>query len=156
MASAAASGRVGRARRSGREPGAEVRVDLELELGGQRGRVVELREGGALVEIGSVRTEIPYGSDVRIDGRVTRLTAPSAQGGDGAPSALEAALRAWRAQRAAAQHVPAYVVMHDAHLRAVAEQAPSTMAELARCPGMGPVRLDRYGDEILAVIEGHG
>lgn len=67
--------------------------------------------------------------------------------------AIERALRTWRADTARSEKVPAYVVLHDAELRGVAERAPSTMVELGRCPGVGPIRLARYGDEILAVIE---
>jgi DNA helicase-2/ATP-dependent DNA helicase PcrA len=49
--------------------------------------------------------------------------------------------------------VPAYVVLNDRELAAVAEQAPTTMVELAACKGMGPIRLERWGDDILAVVE---
>jgi DNA helicase-2/ATP-dependent DNA helicase PcrA len=62
------------------------------------------------------------------------------------------ALRAWRTEQARREKMPPYVVMSDAHLRAIAERAPTTLVALARCPGIGPVKLERYGDEILAVL----
>jgi ribonuclease D len=44
------------------------------------------------------------------------------------------------------------VVLNDQELTGIATRAPGTLAELAGCRGMGPIRLERWGDEILAVI----
>ena len=79
-----------------------------------------------------------------------RLAAPSAGPED--PPLLEA-LQAWRRDRARADGVPAYVVAHDATLLAIAEDRPGTLAALRRVKGMGPAKLESYGEEILAVIE---
>ena len=49
--------------------------------------------------------------------------------------------------------MPAYVVVHDRHLRSIALSRPATPAELVACDGIGPAKLERYGDELLAVIE---
>jgi DNA helicase-2/ATP-dependent DNA helicase PcrA len=62
------------------------------------------------------------------------------------------ALREWRRQRAREDGVPAYVILHDRHLDGVARRAPTTLDELAACDGIGPTKLDRYGDDILAVL----
>jgi superfamily II DNA helicase RecQ len=64
-------------------------------------------------------------------------------------------LRAWRSARARADDVPAYVVAHDALLAAIVEQRPGSIAALRRVKGMGPAKLDRYGDEILAILARH-
>ena len=66
----------------------------------------------------------------------------------------EAALRAWRSSVARSDGVPAYVVLNDRELVGIAERDPGTLAELGRCKGMGPIRLERWGDEILAVLDG--
>ena len=66
----------------------------------------------------------------------------------------EAALRAWRSSVARKDGVPAYVVLNDKELVGIAERNPATLADLGRCRGMGPIRLERWGDEILAVLEG--
>jgi superfamily II DNA helicase RecQ len=71
-------------------------------------------------------------------------------------AAIERALRAWRSAKAKAEKVPAYVILNDADLLGVAERAPASLAELGRCHGVGPLRLERYGDELLAVIDGVG
>ena len=62
------------------------------------------------------------------------------------------ALREWRLERAKADEVPAYVVFHNATLAEIAERQPSTLAELALVPGVGPAKLERYGDDILAAL----
>jgi DNA helicase-2/ATP-dependent DNA helicase PcrA len=61
-------------------------------------------------------------------------------------------LKAWRIQRSTADKVPAYVVLSDTHLAGIATAGPETLEDLARCPGIGPTKLERYGDEILAVV----
>lgn len=66
---------------------------------------------------------------------------------------LMAALRAWRLERARAEEVPAYVVAHDATLEAISEARPTSIPALRRVKGMGQARIDRYGDEIIAVVE---
>ena len=63
-------------------------------------------------------------------------------------------LRAWRRKQAEAQSVPAYVVFSDATLVAIADRAPADEAELAKVPGVGPTKLQRYADAVLAVLAG--
>ncbi len=62
------------------------------------------------------------------------------------------ALQRWRRERSKADGVPAYVVAHDAMLAAIADQRPRTIAALRRVKGMGPVKLETYGPEILAIV----
>ncbi|HEX2766803.1 MAG TPA: ATP-dependent DNA helicase UvrD2 [Candidatus Limnocylindria bacterium] len=61
-------------------------------------------------------------------------------------------LAEWRRDRARRDGVPAYVVAHDAHLRAIAAARPRTVEALLSIPGMGPVKVERYGEEILAAL----
>jgi ATP-dependent DNA helicase RecQ len=61
-------------------------------------------------------------------------------------------LRAWRAATAKEQGVPAYVIFHDATLRQIATDAPSTLAELATVNGVGEAKLARYGQQILDTL----
>jgi DNA helicase-2/ATP-dependent DNA helicase PcrA len=62
-------------------------------------------------------------------------------------------LRDWRRETSSRQKVPAYVVLSDADLEGIAARRPTTLKELARCRGIGPLKLEKYGDEILAVTE---
>jgi ATP-dependent DNA helicase RecQ len=63
------------------------------------------------------------------------------------------ALRALRAQLAREQSVPAYVIFHDATLRAIAERRPRSLAELGTVTGVGSAKLERYGAQVLATLE---
>ncbi|MFW5416571.1 ATP-dependent DNA helicase UvrD2 [Nocardiopsis sp. CNT-189] len=63
-------------------------------------------------------------------------------------------LREWRKATAAAQKVPAYVVFTDATLQAVAEHVPGSTAQLSRISGVGAVKLERYGEAVLALCAG--
>ncbi len=56
----------------------------------------------------------------------------------------------------ASDHVPAYIVLSDAHLEGIADREPESLADLARCAGIGPTKLERYGDEIVAVDRRRG
>jgi len=63
-------------------------------------------------------------------------------------------LRDWRLERAKADNVPPYVVFHDSVLQAIAAARPASLGELAQISGVGPAKLERYGEEVLALVEG--
>jgi ATP-dependent DNA helicase UvrD/PcrA len=48
---------------------------------------------------------------------------------------------------------PAFTVVSDQVLRDIARCRPTTLADLGEIKGMGPVKLERYGNAILAVVE---
>lgn len=62
------------------------------------------------------------------------------------------ALRAWRAEQAREQGVPAYIVFGDATLRALADKRPRTSDDLSGITGIGAKKREAYGDAVLAVI----
>ncbi|MDQ4059035.1 MAG: ATP-dependent DNA helicase UvrD2 [Actinomycetota bacterium] len=64
------------------------------------------------------------------------------------------ALKRWRLQRSRNDSVPAYVVFHDSTLEAIAAARPESLVELSEVAGVGPTKLDRYGDEILETLSG--
>jgi DNA helicase-2/ATP-dependent DNA helicase PcrA len=61
-------------------------------------------------------------------------------------------LRAWRLERARSEGVPAYVVFPDRTIEEIVRLQPATLAELARIPGLGSTRLERFGEELLQVV----
>jgi DNA helicase-2/ATP-dependent DNA helicase PcrA len=67
---------------------------------------------------------------------------------------LHERLRQWRQAVAAAQSVPPYVVFTDATLVALAERQPRQGADLLGIAGIGPHKLTRYGDAVLALVAG--
>ena len=69
--------------------------------------------------------------------------------------ALFQALRARRLALAKKQGVPPYVIFHDRTLIEMAQTKPRRLHELARITGVGEAKLDRYGEDFLAVIAAH-
>ena len=80
-----------------------------------------------------------------------RSAAPAAEDAE-----LFGRLRAWRKAQAEVQRVPPYVVFSDATLVAIADARPDSRGALARISGIGPTKLDRYAEPVLAVIGGAG
>ncbi|GAA1704882.1 DNA helicase RecQ [Microbacterium sediminicola] len=81
----------------------------------------------------------------------TRRTATSDAVAEGDREMFEA-LRAWRAEAAREQGVPAYVVFGDTTLRALAELRPASAEQLDGITGIGAKKKGAYGAAVLAVI----
>lgn len=77
---------------------------------------------------------------------------PRAQLTEAAQEAVYDALVAWRRATAADIAKPAYVVLSNATIAAIAVRRPTTLVDLARVPGIGPAKLELYGDELLALL----
>jgi ATP-dependent DNA helicase RecQ len=65
---------------------------------------------------------------------------------------LVEALRTWRREQASQQGVPPYVVFHDRTLLELVQRRPASLAELAGVSGIGAAKLERYGEDLLAVL----
>jgi DNA helicase-2/ATP-dependent DNA helicase PcrA len=61
-------------------------------------------------------------------------------------------LKRWRLETAKAEERPAYVIFHNSTLAEIVRRSPRSREELAAVPGVGPAKLDRYGDDLLAVL----
>ena len=61
-------------------------------------------------------------------------------------------LKRWRLETAQAEARPAYVIFHNSTLAEIVRRGPRSREELAAVPGVGPAKLERYGDELLAVL----
>ncbi|PZR54995.1 ATP-dependent DNA helicase [Xylanimonas oleitrophica] len=66
--------------------------------------------------------------------------------------ALFDALREWRRSVAQETDKPAYTVLSDATLAAIAEIRPTSTMQLARVNGIGPAKIDKYGESVLAIV----
>ncbi|NCD23809.1 MAG: hypothetical protein EOL90_12870, partial [Spartobacteria bacterium] len=66
------------------------------------------------------------------------------------------ALRAWRAEQAAAKKLPAYCIFSQKALCALAAAAPKTPTELAGIHGIGPKKLEQYGATLLDLVRQNG
>jgi DNA helicase-2/ATP-dependent DNA helicase PcrA len=69
-------------------------------------------------------------------------------------SELFSRLRDWRLAVSREQSVPAYVIFSDATLQAIADARPVSPGELAAIPGVGAVKLDRYGAAVIQLCAG--
>jgi DNA helicase-2/ATP-dependent DNA helicase PcrA len=65
------------------------------------------------------------------------------------------ALVTWRGELARAAAVPAYVILDNKALRSVASTRPRSSDALLELPGIGPVKLERYGAALLEVVGRH-
>ncbi|MFZ0013433.1 MAG: ATP-dependent DNA helicase UvrD2 [Acidimicrobiia bacterium] len=119
--------------------------------GGFMATVVEILTTGVLVEVtdSGATMAIPWGERVVKSGRADRLVPGSgtAVGGD-----LLQRLKAWRLDQARSQGVPAYVVFSDKTLEALAALRPTTQGALLGVPGIGPAKLEAYGDDLLDLL----
>ncbi len=90
----------------------------------------------------------------QVEPRRAAKASSSAAGADVAPQdrALFDELRSLRRQLAADAGVPPYIVFADATLRAMAARRPQSMADMARIPGVGAVKLESWGPAFLAAI----
>jgi ATP-dependent DNA helicase RecQ len=78
-------------------------------------------------------------------------------GDDGTPLSLAErdcldALKAWRAGVAKEHNLPAYVIFHDATLRAIAQRRPTDVADLDGISGIGHKKRAAYGDAVIQVV----
>ncbi len=126
-------------------------VGLEVDHGGHRGPVVAIDGEGVLIEIGQVRMRVPFGSMVRAGARSARLVPEPPS--EAVVARVRDALRAWRLEKSRELGKPAFVVFSDATLDGIATTVPQSMAGLAKVKGIGPAKLDAYGDEILAILD---
>jgi DNA helicase-2/ATP-dependent DNA helicase PcrA len=119
-------------------------------LGGYEGEISAVDEEGVRLSLeGGGSFFVRFGERVTHEGVVLTLAGPPSPVADQARDSL----RAWRLERSRADAVPAYVVLSDKHLDGIAERHPTSMAQLRACPGIGPAKLESYGEEILEVLE---
>ena len=90
--------------------------------------------------------------DGRARVQAARAGRPSGVAGANADPQVLEALKTWRARTARATCVPAFVVFHDVTLAALARAKPRDHRALLALPGVGPVKAERYGDAVLAVV----
>ncbi|WP_213455409.1 DNA helicase RecQ [Rhizomonospora bruguierae] len=143
-------------------------IGAELREAEWRGVIRQLLAQGLLAVEGDYGTLVLTESSGEVLGRrrqvmmrrePERKAAPRAAKARPAAAELPAAaaplferLRAWRAAMAKEQGVPAYVIFHDATLRQIATEAPTTLARLGTVSGVGESKLAKFGAAILEVV----
>jgi ATP-dependent DNA helicase RecQ len=100
---------------------------------------------------GALDPDVSHGGGMRLEAWPPGAGAPDAT--PSAPSpAIADALRAWRRDEARRRAVPPYVVLHDRTLLAIAAAAPGSTTALAEVPGIGPGKLETFGEAIVAIV----
>jgi DNA helicase-2/ATP-dependent DNA helicase PcrA len=113
----------------------------------------EIAEERRLLYVGLTRARrVLAVSWVKKPSRFLRELAPETAPAPAERSEGFEALKAWRLARARAEEIPAYVVFHNSTLAEIAGRRPRSLAELAAVPGVGPAKLERYGEEVLAAL----
>jgi ATP-dependent DNA helicase RecQ len=109
-----------------------------------------------------LRTNIVYGSSTkkksnsktRNAASTARTSTPTGQPLNPAAEQLFEQLRNWRTEQARPNRTPAFMILSDAVLRAIANTAPQNLSSLHAVPGMGPTKVDRYGADLIAICRG--
>ena len=138
-------------RREAVDDGIHVNVGDRLTVsGGYKGEVLEVLTTGVLIEVAKsgATMAVPWGERVSRSGDNGRLSPGEAT----ADPDLAGRLREWRLEQARTQGVPAYVVFNDRTLESLATMRPSTATALLEIPGIGPAKLEAYGDDLLDLI----
>jgi len=65
---------------------------------------------------------------------------------------LFAALKTWRLEESKRKGLPAYVIFHDATLAQIAREKPASTGALRGIPGVGAVKMQRYGEAVLELV----
>jgi ATP-dependent DNA helicase RecQ len=92
----------------------------------------------------------------RKNGRGTGTAPASAAPASPQSETVFHALREWRRLVAREHNVPAYTVLHDSSLREIANRLPTSTTALVGVPGIGAVKLERYGQAIIDVVQTAG
>jgi DNA helicase-2/ATP-dependent DNA helicase PcrA len=144
---------------TGRDP-ISAEPGLKFNWGGYEFTVCSIEEDGVVVSTGASHpTTLPFGWVVKVAGKNRSLIPPTKKSQRNSPSPSVAdndvyrALKAWRLEQARADQVPAFVVFNDRTLEELVHASPRSVADLLRIGGIGPAKAERYGDQILSVIE---
>jgi ATP-dependent DNA helicase RecQ len=103
-----------------------------------------------------LRTNISTAPSGKRSATKSRSTKPAADQPTFTPAAekLFEQLRNWRTEQARPTKTPAFLILADAVLRAIATHAPQNLTALHAIPGMGPAKVDRYGADLIAICRG--
>ena len=134
--------------------GRQMRPEDSMQLLISDGVVEEFAGGGlAPSRAKSTKPAAQKASSVSIGTRTAVAAEPVPLTAEG--EALAARIREWRAAEAKRLKVPAYVVLHDRTLLALAEARPRNPKELLGIDGIGTAKVERFGEELLRLCSGN-
>jgi ATP-dependent DNA helicase RecQ len=122
-----------------------------------QGLVGETQDGYPVLSLNSQSWQVLRG-EIKVSAAIEPRAKAQARAGDAETlpdGALFEKLRARRKQLADQAGLPPYVVFHDSSLREMASRQPRTLEEFSAVSGVGQAKLNRYGEQFLAIIREH-
>ncbi|HZJ27017.1 MAG TPA: ATP-dependent DNA helicase UvrD2 [Acidimicrobiia bacterium] len=121
-----------------------------------RGRLVRRRASPWVAVVEAALGPVADAAAPPVDPKaeVAKARAQLGTGARGDPR-LVTALTEWRRDLARAHGIPAYVIFNNATLEEVARTQPANRSELLEVSGIGPVKVERYGDTVLDLVRTH-
>jgi DNA topoisomerase-3 len=124
------------------DPDAAARIEMPEEM--PRTRKARDRSKG--------RPEKAARTEPRRSGRPTQASLVPEEAPPRVSPHLFEALKAWRKTEAQKRRIPAFRILTDRALTALATQRPRSEVELLDVPGIGPTIVQKYGREILGIV----
>jgi superfamily II DNA helicase RecQ len=145
---------------AGREPRAGTNLELLIsdgiveEFGGRAqapSRARKAKAGKIAVQAGPAKAGLappePVKAAIARDSGAKAAAAPLTA----SEEALAVRIKEWRAAEAKRLRVPAYVVLHDRTVTALAQARPGNPKQLLAIDGMGPAKVEKFGEAILGM-----
>jgi hypothetical protein len=85
---------------------------------------------------------------------LTQAPQPTVQTTPQTADTLRAALEDWRRRVAQSENRAPYLILTNDSLEQIVTERPTTPESLATIKGIGPVKLERYGTDILKIVTG--
>jgi superfamily II DNA helicase RecQ len=120
---------------------------VEATARGQKARAVKTGGPAGPAQTGPVKGAVGKDAGARPD---TSAAAPLTA----IEEAVAARIKEWRAAEARRMRVPAYVVLHDRTVKALAQARPASQKQLLAIDGMEPAKVERFGEAILELCGG--
>lgn len=110
-----------------------------------------------LVDLGERASEVEeydFSFSIKVMRRTKPVRRPLSEEKGPVDQGLFESLRVLRKRIADEAHMPPYIIFSDAALRDMCVKLPATSEEFLQVSGVGPTKLERYGEAFLAEING--
>jgi len=138
--------------REGHEAAWSVLVFFEESPEGKPRKTVKARKSKTSVP--AMAPEPPVAATVSAPSEPAPKVAQASVSGELTPEEelLVQAIKAWRSGKASEEKVPPYCVAQNRAIEDIARTRPASASDLAAIKGFGPARIEKYGEELLALV----
>jgi DNA helicase-2/ATP-dependent DNA helicase PcrA len=138
--------------------GLSVQIGDKVRMsGGYEAAISQIDDDGALVQlVGSAASvRLHWGQHISLlSGRSGPLTKSTGAGDSPADSELAERIKDWRRATATQKGLPAFVILHDSSIDELASKKPTTERGLLEITGIGPAKIEAYGEDLLDLVGG--